>query len=1153
MCTPKFSRTLYNRRSKRATSVETYKQNLEITKLQQQLRQYQLRTDMLERNMKNARLGHLNRYVSLQNNPNYLPIHHSALNKDRHKSLPLSIQPYQRLPHVHQRQYHQIHNQLRYPNSFFRTEDEVVPQTASSYKLPKTTYQTKTHSAKSDASIKNDAPHYIKTASINTKPILKVHRKLLKEFGEPSKLFSFHEVKTHNLDEPDRNIAQKNQRQALKVVSANLKINNTSASKPKDLLRKQSVNRNMLSLKQHKNVHPKEHSKHDKKKSVTVKLYKQIPTNYRTISPAHKPTNNKQQNVSKFRKHNNSHSILKLRHNINLDRTKFLESEEKSNGEVKDEVDQDFYYSRVKEIFGVNKEYENNPTENYPRKNEDKSEVVGIKTSRNDSSLSATINADQDENNSKISDFFHSNPFFNFNKHFGNYIKDLFEDFSSNKTNNTSRKRRAIELEPSEKLGQFYIVKSGEGDGVDDYPEEIIKELEEVDEDYNNVDNGADEFYEQYNHKYNGEENKEVVGSVKQVDLDEILLQPLNFKHMVPFKPLFYFINTPLRVLNHFHKLRERIFPVLKSVPLVFKNSQKYIFDFGKKMRTNALHIASDFIGDFDDFNTANDGIKKAIVPSRRYRRSVHENNVHHRKNNNKGSIKKYLPRRKRTLLKVVDDTEIEDFLHEKLSVFGNRDTKIQVKQSNAKSTSKYSTQGKTEKHNKSQKYFEPDKQDLVGQTPPKKKKIVLEKVNPKIIIDNNGIPFFEINGMRQPVINKNWLPLFENLDVSKFPGLNQIQESSVLDRFKARSGNPIVSSYHVDEHNVHEVIEEILEKAKDFDDEVVGQSESYDTKMYTKILKDKINQTLLHIQYLITADFDKDFDLFENILKLQMEKHELTDNWKLMLMNNKGGNLKDRLRILSGIQKLQIFKEEIVKEIIEQLNNDEYHNKKRLIKLLVRIQKLQHILLKIVEDFGQKIHMRTKLFDHDIDIQKEIGLIDHLENVKFLNAKGREEVRQLIKDERNSQLEASMKLLEDLRSIEEKEDDEEYRIKISSLGKVLWEMKNIEKLQSDTYAELNENISHGRSVRRDLKILFDLQNQHENLEMKQKILLCDICGKPEKNVQKSLRTEVKSGSEKEKVGAVRKLFLFLPENRTPQPKTSIKSLLEKLRSRNTK
>lgn len=556
-------------------------------------------------------------------------------------------------------------------------------------------------------------------------------------------------------------------------------------------------------------------------------------------------------------------------------------------------------------------------------------------------------------------------------------------------------------------------------------------------------------------------------------------LQPFSVQHMVPHNPFFYFLNAPIRVLNHINNFKNHLKPIFTSVPLIMQNSKNYIRDLFRQFHSYILDFFSNVIGNFDEIHTSR-GNLDVLLPDARYRRSItqqknsteshetyqskngtedinrkrstlnndngrsrrncdvlmsitrHKRNMEQEQSNKTDSHESFYHsnktqnsnRKKRYILKVVDDKEVHDFLREKL---GN------VKEETT-------TKNATNEHKRKPR-----------------KKYVIQPLTPKIIVDNNGKTFVEIDGMKRPLLSPRRHKMHADL-------VQQTQSESI-------------------QEDLNQKISNLIEQARIMAAQKVDvPSAAYDASMYLQIIKEKITQTLNNIEQLINTDFGKYIDIYEELLKLQNLKNLITDEWKQLLIANRCNDMEGKIRILNVFQQIQVNREKILQMIAATMREEQNFMTPKLIKALVRLQKLQCIVVKIVEDFANTLHLRT-LFD----AQKEVKYVEYLQTIYLLPEKTLQDVESTLKNERDIELEKEIQLLESLRHLIERNDSADV---INEHAKILWEIKNIEKLQKESIIELDNKITQGQKIRKELKILFDLQRQLENTQNKQKELL---------------------------------------------------------------
>lgn len=665
----------------------------------------------------------------------------------------------------------------------------------------------------------------------------------------------------------------------------------------------------------------------------------------------------------------------------------------------------------------------------------------------------------------------------------------------------------------------------------------------------------------------------------------DIFLETLNFERLIPQTSLFYFINTPIRMLKHFHSIRRQIDPVITSVPKVMKTSNKYIEKFARNLHRDTFKMFNEMIesfqfkpydyftrgitkrhvnidevppfnkeqlNDIDDddgatdnydnnlidnvvgelkkFETkSNDGelcveslkmsckqskkipsvLKSSQILSALYSPTL--NNLHENNLNTIGEIYESSGnkiRRKRTLLKVIDESELKEFLREKLPNYDGESNSIEDEGELIRAV--------TPKVLNDENYVN-DKDE---------KRYVMEKFKPKVIIDDNGDTYLEINGNKEQI----------KRDKSTTEDDNNNNEEMVS--MVSLMNKLIPKNQNVEEVNVKDTIVRLIRKAKMVKDQPVGTINTFDKDKYINIIKDKITSILPEIEKLIHADFEKEFELFEDLLKLQLLKNNIVKEWKVILINDRINDMKERVRLLNAIHDAQKLKEKIVCDITEKFHSTNYHHKRKLIQVLLTVQKLQSIFLKVIEEFGDKLNTGTSF-----DVEKEIKYVELIESVTLVSTTRRDYLEKHLKDVRDEELKRQMNLLQDLRDVLERDGGNTDDKKLIDLSKIIWEINNLEKLQRDSFKELNKKLKFNFNIRREMKIIFDLQKQLETCEINQYELIDDILEKNKDETQTDEPIEENNILKKFNLNQLR-LNLFLKE----QPKllnfkTNLKSL----------
>ena len=324
------------------------------------------------------------------------------------------------------------------------------------------------------------------------------------------------------------------------------------------------------------------------------------------------------------------------------------------------------------------------------------------------------------------------------------------------------------------------------------------------------------------------------------------------------------------------------------------------------------------------------------------------------------------------------------------------------------------------------------------------------------------------MKSMERDVNLKNLTPqLFLNV-----PAIN-MNEDPVPLKFHRRRPSEVFKN--VNEHNLKHVILDIVEDNKFL--ETLGNVENFDNVSF-RIVQEKIMQTLNSLRKLVDVDFGKNYELYQQLLKLQNMKSVITYDWKRIL-DMKNNEESSRMQISEDILEMQAVKDEVVKVIVELLIAERGVNEVTLENLLLRIQKLQCVFKKIRDEFHAKIALNAPF-----EVERELKYVDQLNNICLIRSKYDIELYNELITERNEKLKSDIALLEKLKTLLDLAKNINYFDRFQEAVKIIWEMKNLTKIKQLTIRDLKDKITHGQKLRRDLKILFDL---HKGLE------LCDM------------------------------------------------------------
>ncbi|KAG5878099.1 hypothetical protein JTB14_017851 [Gonioctena quinquepunctata] len=672
------------------------------------------------------------------------------------------------------------------------------------------------------------------------------------------------------------------------------------------------------------------------------------------------------------------------------------------------------------------------------------------------------------------------------------------ETSSSNHTDLSADKRRkkrsiVIDSEIQLPLYQVRLEDSNEAPKKDDYKygdedydesrdeiiDEVIRTLHEQDEDdyyeprskivadMRRID---DDSREQIFRKAIREELKKF----KQVESSEEKVGlPFQYNNMNPQSPLLHLLSLPVKFFKGVKELNKQAAPFVGSVPKVIVGTKKYFRDFGRNFKKNVLNFASDVIGDFDHMGPS-DNILDKILNQKRYKRNIGDP-----KNESKLEMKQYEPeysvdfnsdvtspnfrdasenkvRKKRYIMKMVDDDEVEAILRRKLERMLDDSEESNKPQKRRIRMRKYSDYDDSEEILQSKRYRGKKKHNRSEEN--FKHKIVVEKVRPKVIIDNNGLPFMELNGYKRPIFMKN----------KRFYERNELQSS------EEKTHTNYDSSEEANLQKIHGVIDH----AKNSRVQSIGDSE-----MPIQTLKEKISQLLHQTDVLVHLDFEKYDEIYEDLINVQHIKTSTIQDWKRLVMEKRINNRDAKIALLEKFHRMQHFKEKAVTNIVYALylDSDNTFVVTEFTKMLVKLQKLQCIVNQVVGSFHNKFSMGAKF-----EMEKEIKFVDFLSSTNFVKAKTRNDVIAKLREDRDCQLQENIQELEKLQRLLVENDEEV----IGEVANILWEIKNIDKMQKANIEEMYHKMEEQCKIKKNLKILFDFSKRQQALAAEEKELL---------------------------------------------------------------
>lgn len=580
------------------------------------------------------------------------------------------------------------------------------------------------------------------------------------------------------------------------------------------------------------------------------------------------------------------------------------------------------------------------------------------------------------------------------------------------------------------------------------------------------------------------------------------------YNKMAPHSPIFHLLSFPLKIFRNFGNANGS---PLMTVPNMIVGTKKYFREFGRNFKKHALNFASDIIGDFDHESLEHQ-LKDVFKPTR-YKRQIFKNDdlksdvkVDTKENKttaNKTDISQNvnndtvdtgvpsnmlepdytivfgnpemlenfqndpsLPntssnelknfhkvlednvRKKRYIVKVVDEDEVEEYLRQKLSKLYNVPPKRRKPQFFEERYSEEETWSTEEINNmyKRRNKYEDENESL-------HKLSGLEKVRPKLIIDNKGLPFMEMNGFKRPILLNNHKEKSRRYANDEIVGGSQFI--------------PVDSSEEVN----REKIDHVIGYAKHSN---IKQAKINDIPI--NIIKKKMSDLLQETDILVHIDFWKYHDIYDDLLEIQYIKASIVQDWKKIVMEKRINDLKAKINLLGKFKSMQHIKDIAVKNVVNAMSKETRSSfiLGEFVKMLMKLHKLQCGINKIVGCFEEKIKMGTKF-----DMQNEIKFIDYLSKLNFAGEKTRNDMIAKLKDTRDIRLQENIKLLDKLKKSLVEEDEP----CIQDEANLIWEIKNIEKMRMRTIDEMHQKLIDGYRVKKHMKILFDLTKRLQACE----------------------------------------------------------------------
>lgn len=245
------------------------------------------------------------------------------------------------------------------------------------------------------------------------------------------------------------------------------------------------------------------------------------------------------------------------------------------------------------------------------------------------------------------------------------------------------------------------------------------------------------------------------------------------------------------------------------------------------------------------------------------------------------------------------------------------------------------------------------------------------------------------------------------------------------------------------------------------------------------KAVKTKTEEILDHIQLLLNLDFVDTLPIYKKLIKLQNVKEKLVEYWSTSAFEAQPTSLSVFLKQLETLSDLR---DKIFLEVIKSLSPKNSLQNEKWIKMLIRLLKLKCLIYNVLEDISSS--KLTSL--------KEVEYLDFLSNLNFTHFKTPTDALKFLKLDRDEEIENQANLLSRLQLFLHEQELHNSK-NIREEAKILWEISNIKKLQRDTILEVGKKVQEGVQIEKELRIIFDLQQQLEDCEIKQSEILKNL------------------------------------------------------------
>ncbi|KAF2899072.1 hypothetical protein ILUMI_07100 [Ignelater luminosus] len=590
--------------------------------------------------------------------------------------------------------------------------------------------------------------------------------------------------------------------------------------------------------------------------------------------------------------------------------------------------------------------------------------------------------------------------------------------------------------------------------------------------------------------------NKKDALETKRKSPADSFLMPLNFEHILHPTPMLHLLNAPIRYLNHIHKLRSHVNPVVSAFPKVMQASKKYLLGLVKECGKNFFKLGTSFVKDISSLK------KLKLLPKLRHKRSNQKEKLVPEEVNMETKISK-------------KNKWNEDYFNKKHKMFQYQN-QLNIKEEGGKSNHSYNRHEDIVNdimlilsdilHN--HKLLKQNQYDVVNHNNYNNLQEIEKHVNIEDITQSflSGLAIaqktsrgLETKDSLLPQRSKREIFRNGNYYSKLFRKSSPIKLQKYKRETKAENEMDKFLGSSKDDKEVKRFMR-YLESPKDFliqTEASVNKSQSStqerkkrsasqnsDTKLKVlpsqvlneekqktlnlseldiqrQIIKENIGKILKRIRTIKNYEALEDLETYKGLSKLQKLKLNIVIQLILRRVEN----------FIVMKKEAETLKNTVFEQIIDKLYNQRYISSNDWIRKLILLQKFHCIIRNINPEQQNNLQ------------------IDFLKTLSFIPEKNEEEILNSIRATKTREIKRLNDAAQHLKLALNSGNEENIR----KVAKVSWAISNVEKLQKDSIVELHKKIIEGLQIRKELKILFDLQRQLEMFEDKETPLIEDL------------------------------------------------------------